>query len=137
MDEDTSECLAIRADRAIRSSDVMETLVERMVTRDVPDHIGSDNRPKFAARTVCGWLGRGGVRTPHIEPGFPWASGYIESFNGKLNDELLEREAFDTLLGVEALTEQYGQTYSRVRPHSSLGSKPPAPETVLPADPSL
>ena len=66
------------------------------------------------------------------EPGSPWENGYIESFNGKLRDELLDREIFYTLLEVKVLTEQYRQTYNRVRPHSSLGYRPPAPETLLP-----
>ena len=70
-----------------------------------------------------------------IEPGSPWENGYVESFNGKLRDELLDREVFYTLLEVQVLTEQYRQTYNRIRPHSSLGYQPPAPESVLPAVP--
>ena len=81
------------------------------------------------------WLGRVGARTLYIEPGSPWENGYIESFNGKLRDELLDRELFYTLLEVRVLTERYRQTYNRIRPHSSLGYRPPAPETVLPAVP--
>ena len=70
----------------------------------------------------------------YMEPGSPWENDYIESFNGKLRDELLERELFDTLLEVRVLTEQYRQTYNRVRPHTSLGYRPPAPEAVAPGD---
>ena len=81
------------------------------------------------------WLGRVGARTLYIEPGSPWENGYIESFNGKLRDELLDRELFYTLLEVRVLTERYRQIYNRIRPHSSLGYRPPAPETVLPAVP--
>ncbi len=77
------------------------------------------------------WLGRVGARTLYIEPGSPWENGYIESFNGKLRDELLNREVFYTL---KVLTEQYRQTYNRVRPHSALGYRPPAPEALVPAD---
>ena len=72
-----------------------------------------------------------GARTLYIEPGSPWENGYIESFNGKLRDELLDREVFYTLLEVRVLTERYRRTYNRVRPHSSLGYRPPAPETLL------
>ena len=135
MDEYTRECLAIRADRRIRSSEVIETLAELMVIRGVPDHIRSANGPEFTARAVREWLGRVGARTLYIEPGSPWENGYIESFNGKLRDELLDREVFYTPLEVSILTEQYRQTYNRVRPHSSLGYRPPAPEVLMPADP--
>ena len=81
------------------------------------------------------WLGRVGARTLYIEPGSPWENGYIESFNGKLRDELLERELFYTLLEVRVLTKRYRRTYNQIRPHNSLGYRPPAPEALLPADP--
>ena len=135
IDEYSRECLALRAARSIRSADVIEELAELMVTRGVPDHIRSDNGPEFTAQAVREWLGRVGARTLYIEPGSPWENGYIESFNGKLRDELLDREVFYTLLEVRVLTERYRRTYNRIRPHSSLGYRPPAPETLLPADP--
>jgi len=131
IDEYTRECLAIRADRHIRSSDVIETLSEAMVTRGIPDHIRSDNGPEFTARAIREWLGKVGAKTLYIEPGSPWENGYVESFNGKLRDELLDREIFYTLQEVQVLTEQYRQTYNRIRPHSSLGYRPPAPETAV------
>ena len=102
-----------------------------MVTRGVPDHIRSDNGPEFTDRAVREWLGNLGAKTLYIEPGSPWENGYIESFNGKLRDELLDREVFYTLLEVRVLTERYRQTYSRVRPHSSLGYRLPAPMALL------
>ncbi len=135
MDEYTRECLAIRAARSIRSADVIEVLAELMLIRGVPDHTRSDNGPGFTARAVREWLGRVGARTLYIEPRAPWENGYIESFNGKLRDELLDREVFYALPEVRVLTERYRQTYSRVRPHSSLGYRPPAPETLMPAEP--
>jgi len=135
IDEYSRECLAIRAARSIRSADVIEVLAELMVFRGVPDHIRSDNGPEFTARAVREWLGQVGARTLYIEPGSPWENGYIESFNGKLRDELLDREVFYTLLEVRVLTEQYRRIYNQVRPHSSLGYRPPAPEALLPADP--
>ena len=82
---------------------------------------------------VTGAVGLG-ARTLYIEPGSPWENGYIESFNGKLRDELLDRELFYTLLELRVLIERYRQTYNRATPHSSLGYRPPAPETFLPAD---
>ncbi len=135
IDEYTRECLAIRADRHIRSADVIETLTGLMVTRGVPDHIRSDNGPEFTARAVREWLANVGAKTLYIEPGSPWENGYVESFNGKLRDELLDREIFYTLQEVQILTGQYRQTYNRIRPHSSLGYRPPAPQVVRPAGP--
>ncbi len=134
IDEYTRECLAIRAERRIRSIDVIATLADLMVTRGVPEHIRSDNGPEFTAKAVREWLGNLGARTLYIEPGSPWENGYIESFNGKLRDELLDREIFNTLQEVHVLVERYRRNYNQVRPHSSLGYRPPAPETMtLPA----
>lgn len=62
----------------------------------------------------------------------PWENGYVESFNGKLRDELLNLDIFDTLLEAQVLVERWRRHYNVVRPHSSLGYRPPAPETVLP-----
>ena len=133
IDKYTRECLAIRADRQIRSSDVIDTLAELMMIRGVPDHIRSDNGPEFTARAVREWLGRVGARTLYIEPGSPWENGYIESFNGKLRDELLDRELFYTLLEVRVLTERYRQIYNHIRPHSSLAVEGELPEDGLAA----
>ncbi len=133
IDEYTRECLAIRAGQHIRTSNVIETLTELMVVRGVPDHIRSDNGPEFTARAIRDWLGKVGAKTLYIEPGSPWENGYVESFNGKLRDELLDREIFYTLQEVQVLTEEYRQTYNRIRPHSSLGYRPPAPQVVLAA----
>ena len=135
IDEYTRECLAIRAGRSIRSSDVIETVARLMTARGVPEHIRSDNGPEFTARAVREWLGKVGAKTLYIEPGSPCENGYVESFNGKLRDELLDREVFYTLLEVRVLIEQYRQTYNCIRPHSSLGYRPPAPEIFLPANP--
>ena len=116
IDEYTRECLAIRADRHIRSSDVIETLAELMVSRGVPNHIRSDNGPEFTARAVREWLGRVGAKTLYIEPGSPWENGYSESFNGKFRDELLDREVFYTLLEVHG-TDREVQT--DLQPHQA------------------
>ena len=101
----------------------------------MPDHIRSDNGPEFKVRAVRKWLGRVGARTLYIEPGPPWDIGYTENFNGKFRDELLVRQIFYTLLEVRVLTQQYRQTYNRIRPHGSLGYRPSAPETYLPTVP--
>ena len=135
VDEYTREFLAIRADRHIRSSGVIETLTELMVARGVPDHICSDNGPEFTAGPSRDWLRKVGAKTLYIEPGSPWENGYVERFKGKLRNEILDREIFYTLHEVQILTEQHRQTYNRIRPHSSLGYRPPAPQAVLSPEP--
>ena len=116
IDEYPRECLAIRAGRSIRSSEAIETLADLMTGKGVPEHIRSDNGPEFTARAVREWLANVGAGARYIEPGSPWENGYVESFNGRLRDELVNREVFHTLLEVQALTEQYRRTYNRTRP---------------------
>ena len=96
-----------------------------------PEHIRSDNGPEFTAKAVRRWLNRLGVKTLFMEPGSPRENGYIESFNGKLRDELLNREIFTTLEEAKVLIEQWRKEYNQVRPHSALRYRPPAPEVVL------
>jgi transposase InsO family protein len=103
------------------------------VTRGTPKYIRSDNGPEFTAGRVQNWLDRVAVRTLFIAPGRPWENGFIESFNGKLRDELLNVELLDTLLEARVLTERWRRHYHVVRPHSSLGYRPPAPQAVLSA----
>jgi putative transposase len=131
LDEYTRECLAILADRRITSQDVTDKLFQLFVFRGVPEHIRSDNGPEFTAKAIRSWLNRMGVKTLFIEPGSPWENGYIESFNGKLRDELLNREVFTTLMEAKVLIEKWRQEYNTVRPHSALRYRPPAPEAVL------
>ena len=99
--------------------------------RGIPEHIRSDNGPEFTAREICRWLARMGVKTLFIERGSPWENGYIESFNGKLRDELPNREVFDTLTEAKVLIEAWRKEYNEVRPHSSLKYRPPAPKAIL------
>jgi len=132
VDEYTRECLAIDVGRRVTSEDVLERLADLFVRRGVPAHLRSDNGPEFTAGRVREWLGRVGVATLFIEPGSPWENGYCESFNGKLRDELLDCEVFDTVLEAKVLTEWWRREYNGVRPHSSLGYRPPAPEAYAP-----
>ena len=132
IDEYTRECLAIRVARRIRSDDVIHTLTELFVINGAPEHIRSDNGPEFTSKMVRGWLERVGVKTLFIEPGSPWENGYNESFNGKLRDELLNREIFYSLREAQILTERWRREYNTIRPHSSLGYRPPVPETIMP-----
>jgi putative transposase len=133
IDEFTRKSLNTKVDRRIRSQDVIEELFELFILRGIPEHIRSDNGPEFTAKAVQKWLGRLGVKTLFIEPGSPWENGYIESFNGKMRDELLDREIFTTLKEARVLIEQWRREYNQVRPHSALGYRPPAPETILSA----
>jgi putative transposase len=134
LDEYTRECLAIDVGRRLTHEDVLRRLATLFFRRGIPDHIRSDNGSEFTAKVVRNWLKRLGVKTLYIEPGSPWENGYIESFNGKLRDELLNREVFDTLLETKVLVGRWRQEYNHIRPHSSLGYRPPAPEAVLPVD---
>ena len=130
VDEYTRECLAIAVQRRLRSQDVQEVLAELFLLRGCPTHIRSDNGPEFIARMLRQWYEWLTV-TPlcSIEPGSPWENGYVESFNGKLRDELLNSELFYTLHEARVIVEGWRQRYNTQRPHSALGYRPPAPET--------
>ena len=130
IDEYTRECLAIRVQRRMTSHDVLYTLSELFLEHGVPEHIRSDNGPEFVAKAVRQWLANLGVTTLFIEPGSPWENGYVESFNGKLRDELLNSELFYTLKEAQILIAHWRREYNHLRPHSSLGGRPPAPETI-------
>jgi transposase InsO family protein len=136
IDEFTRECLAIDVARTITADDVLERLSELFILRGVPGHLRSDNGPEFAATAVRGWLVRLGVKALFIEPGSPWENGYVESFNGKLRDELLNPEIFDTLLEARVLVERWRAAYNTVRPHSALDYRPPVPEARLTRPPA-
>ena len=133
IDEYTRECLATLVDRKIKADDVIGQLFNLFVFRGIPEHLRSDNGPEFTARAVRRWINRLGVKTLFIEPGSPWENGYVESFNGKMRDELLDREIFDTLAEAKVLINRWRREYNQVRPHSSLGYHPPAPEALLTA----
>ena len=99
----------------------------------VPAHIRSDNGPEFVALALREWIAAVGAKTAYIEPGSPWENGYCESFNGKLRDELLNGEIFYTLKEAKIMIEAWRRHYNTIRPHSSLGYRPPAPEVFVPA----
>ena len=130
VDEYSRECLRIEVARKLTSRDVLRVLAVLMLRYGVPDHIRSDNGPEFVAKAVRKWLAGLDVGTLFIEPGSPWENGYIESFNGKLRDELLNGEIFYTVQEAKVLIEMWRRHYNQVRPHSSLGYRPPAPEAV-------
>ena len=132
VDEFSREALAIRVARKLGSADVIDVLSDLFILRGVPGHIRSDNGPEFVAEAVQGWIGGIGAKTAYIGPGSPWENGYVESFNGKLRDELLDCEVFNTLAEARVLIERWRRHYNAVRPHASLGYRAPAPEVVVP-----
>ena len=132
MDEFSRECLAIRVRRKLNSTDVIDVLTDLFILRGVPGYIRSDNGPEFVAEAVRKWISAVGASTAYIEPGSPWENGYIESFNARLRDELLNGEIFYSLKEAQIIIEQWRQHYNTKRPHSALGYRPPAPETIIP-----
>jgi putative transposase len=131
LDEYTRECLMTRVARSLTHEEVLESLGWLFLVRGIPAHIRSDNGSEFTARRVREWLTRLNVKTLFIEPGSPWENGYIESFNGKMRDELLDREIFYTLKEARVLIEDWRRIYNHIRPHSALNYRPPAPEAIL------
>ena len=132
VDEFTRECLSIRINRKLKSSDVIDILSDLFILRGVPEHIRSDNGPEFVAKAVQDWIAAVGAKTAYIEPGSPWENGYIESFNARLRDELLNGEIFYTLAEARVIVESWRRFYNTLRPHGSLGYRPPAPEVFIP-----
>lgn len=130
IDEFSRECLAIRINRKLKSTDVIDVLADLFTLRGVPGYVRSDNGAEFIATAVQDWIAAVGAKTAYIEPGSPWENGYCESFNSKLRDELLNGEIFYTLAEARIIIESWRQHYNEVRPHSSLGYKPPAPEVL-------
>ncbi len=129
IDEYTRECLDLYVAKQITSDCVMTRLFKLFMNRNIPEHIRSDNGSEFTSDRIREWLSRIGVRTLFIEPGSPWENGYVESFNGKFRDELLNGEIFDTLTEAKILIEKWRKHYNELRPHSSLDYRPPAPLT--------
>jgi transposase InsO family protein len=133
IDEFTHECLAIRVSRRLKSIDVIDVLSDLFILRGVPGHVRSDNGPEFVAKAVQNWIAAVGAKTAYIAPGSPWENGYIESFNARLRDELLDGEIFYSLAEARIIIESWRRFYNTLRPHGSLGYKPPAPEVFIPA----
>src|SRR4029077_6447514 len=133
LDEFTHECLAIRVARKLKAIDVLGFLSDLFILRGIPAHIRSDNGPEFVAKAVQEWIAAVGAKTAYIERGSPWENGHIESFNARLRDELLNGEIFYTLREAQIVIESWRRHYNTIRPHASLGYKPPAPEVFIPA----
>ena len=134
IDEFTREALMIHVDRKLNSTDVVDALTELFILRGTPQFIRSDNGPEFIARRVRDWISAVGAKTAYIEPGSPWENGYCESFNARFRDELLNGEIFYSLKEARIIIEEWRRHYNTVRPHSPLGYRPPAPESLTQMD---
>ena len=134
IDEFSRECLAIKVERRLNATSVIDALSDLFILRGVPAYIRSDNGPEFIAQAVRDWVAAVGARTAYIEPGSSWENGYCESFNARFRDELLNGEIFYCLREAQILIEQWRRHYNTKRPHSALGYRPPAPETIVPID---
>ena len=129
IDEFTRECLAIRIDRKLNSTDVIDALSDLFILRGVPGYVRSDNGPEFIAKAVREWIVAVGAKTAFIEPGSPWENGYCESFNSAMSYLNVSCSRRSTRL---RCSSQWRRHYNAIRPHSSLGYRPPAPEPILP-----
>ena len=134
LDEFSRECLAIRVKRKLNSIDVIEVLTDLFILRGVPAFIRSDNGPEFVAEVVQKWIKTVAAKSAYIVPGSPWENAYCESFNGRFRDELLNGEIFYSLKEAQIIIEQWRKHYNTKRPHSALGYRPPAPETIVKMD---
>jgi putative transposase len=126
LDQFSRECLAIDVGKSIRGKQVVQVLRYLFAVRGAPEFVRSDNGPEFASRAVNRWLRRAGVQTLFIAPGSPWENGYVESFNEKLRDELLNRELFLHIDELRYVLDRWRMDYNHYRPHSSLEYMSPA-----------
>ena len=137
VDEYTRECLALEVARSFPSGDVIDVLIELFALRGVPKHVRSDNGPEFIAQAIRRWLRSANVGTLYIDPGAPWQNAFVESFHGKLRDELLDAELFTCLKEAKMLSTQWRLDYNHRRPHSSLGYRTPAEFAASLAEPPV
>ena len=131
IDEYTRECLALDVARSFRGDDVVELLRYLFAVRGCPAYIRSDNGPEFVSKAVKKWLKKSGVETLYIAPGSPWENGYVESFNSRFRDELLNGELFLSIDELRYVADRWRMDYNHYRPHSSLDYMAPAAFAVL------
>jgi len=137
IDDCTRECIALVADTSLSGKRVARELSQLILQRGVPKMVVSDNGTEFTSNAILNWANEAKVEWHYIAPGKPTQNGFIESFNGKLRDELLNGEIFYSLKEAKAVIGQWRSHYNAVRPHSSLGYRPPAPQAFSPVPPPL
>ena len=126
VDEFTREALAIDASHSIDADGVVATIERLVATRGSPAHLRMDNGPELTAETLRDWRRIWGTHTAYIEPGSPWETPFVESFNGRLRDECLNTEDFANITEARAVLEDWRTEYNTYRPHQSLGGLTPA-----------
>ena len=134
VDEFTRESVALELERSMGAREVIDVLKAAIQNRGAPQLLRSDNGGEFIAHAVRHWLEKEKIETAYIAPGSPWENAYVESFNGKLRDEFLNRELFLNLAEAKLLTANYRAEYNRHRPHSALGYKTPAEFAAMHSD---
>ena len=115
----------------LKAIDVIDVLSDLFILRGIPGYIRSDNGPEFVAKAVQDWIAAVGAKTTYIAPGSPWENGYVESFNARLRDELLDGEIFYTLREAQIVIESWRRHYNTIRPHESLNYRSPASEVFV------
>ena len=126
LDEYTRECLAIEVARNFRGEDIVAVLDELTAIRGAPAHLRADNGPEMISKAVKAWCAESGTGTLYIDPGSPWQNGIVESFNGRLRDELLSSEIFDKLAEARYLIDRWRLFYNHRRIQRALGKVTPA-----------
>jgi putative transposase len=126
VDEYTREALAIRVDWTCTAEDLVGVIQDLVLTRGAPGYLRADNGPEMIAWALRDYCRLAGTKTAYIEPGSPWENPYIESFNGRLRDELLNIEEFGSITEAKVLIEDWRQEYNSYRPHSALGGLTPS-----------
>jgi putative transposase len=126
VDEHTREALAMRVGRSCTADDLVEVLAGLVAVRGAPEHLRMDNGPELLAWALGDWCRLSGTRTSYIEPGAPWENPHVESFNGRVRDELLNLEEFTSLTVAQVLVEAWRIEYNTYRPHSALDGLTPA-----------
>ena len=112
---------------------MIDALTDLFILRGPPAYVRSDNGSEFAAQAVRDWIAAVGAKTAYIEPGSPWENGYVESFTARFRGALLNREIFYSLREAQIIIEAWRKDYTK-RPHSALGYRPPAPDTIVQMD---
>lgn len=126
IDEYSRECLTLHVARRLTAHDLIEVMDRLVCQYGAPEHMRSDNGPEFIAYILQKWLEMRKIKTLYIEPGSPWQNGHVESFNGSLRDECLDRELMLSVAEARVIIEDFRRHYNKKRPHGGIGYRTPA-----------